>query len=150
MVHAYEFEIYPTGDGWFVAEPFDMEGATEGHSYSEAEFMAADWLQVMMEHLAIHEEPFPTPTYDHEPLHKGGKVICFAVRAGRDTVRKLTASDAARKLGVTPGRVTQLLDAGQLEGWREGHRTWITADSVEARLARGPHPGRPSQKQLAV
>ena len=67
----------------------------------------------------------------------------MGVEASRETVRKVPASEAARRLGVSPSRVTQMLAAGRLEGWREGRRTWVTLDSVEARLAEHPSTGRP-------
>jgi excisionase family DNA binding protein len=63
-------------------------------------------------------------------------------------VRKVTASEAARRLGVSPGRVTQMIAANQLEGYREGQRTWVTIDSIEARLAEAHPAGRP-RKVLA-
>ncbi|MBQ6524438.1 MAG: HicB family protein, partial [Atopobiaceae bacterium] len=69
----------------------------------------------------MHDEDIPVPTFGNEPQH-GDRVVVFAVEAGLDTVRKVTASEAARMLGVSPGRVTQMLGANQLEGWREGRR----------------------------
>lgn len=149
MVHVYEFEIFPE-DGWFVAVPFDFDGATEGRDFGDACEMAGDWLRVTVEDAAMHGKALPAPTFGNGPRHEGGRVIAFATDAGLDTVRKVTASEAARMLGVTPGRVTQMLDAGRLEGWREGHRTWVTVDSVEARLAESPKAGRPKKEPAAV
>lgn len=145
MLHAYEFEIYPEEEGWYLAEAYDFDAMTQGRTFNEAVLMASDLLRLNMEYMDIHGEPFPKPTYCNEPKH-GGKVICIAVDAGKDTIRKVTASEAARMLGVTPGRVTQMIDANLLEAWREGHRTWVTVDSVNARLAEKPHAGRPKKK----
>lgn len=141
MLHVYEFEIFED-EGWYLAVPFDMLGGTQGETYEECCEMAADWLRVEMEYRDMHGEGFPVPTFGNEPRN-GGRVVVFAVVAGKDTVRKVTASEAARMLGVSPGRVTQMLDANQLEGWREGRRTWVTVDSVEARIAEAPKAGRP-------
>lgn len=142
-MHVYEFEIYPD-EGVFGVEPFELEGGTCGADFDEAVLMASDWLRAMMEGYDIHEIPLPRATFGHRPNHRGGKIVCIAVDAGRDTVRKVTASEAARRLGVTPGRVTQMLDANQLEGWREGRHTWVTIDSINARKAERPCSGRPS------
>lgn len=142
MFHLYEFEVFESDDGWFIAAPFDWDGATQGETLEEACVMAADWLRIMCEDAAIHDYELPEPTFGNEPLN-GGRVLLVGIEAGLETVRKVGASEAARMLGVTPGRVTQMIEACLLEGWREGHRTWVTLDSVEARLAENPGAGRP-------
>ena len=147
MFHVYEFEVFED-EGWFLAFPFDFVGGTQGETYAEACEMAADWLRVECEHRAMHEEGFPRATFGNEPRH-GGTVIVVGVEASRDTVRKVTASEAARRLGVSPGRVTQMIAADQLEAFREGKRTWVTLDSIEARLAEEHPAGRP-RKELAT
>ena len=146
MFHLYEFELFED-EGWYLAFPFDWGGGTQGENLRDACEMAADWLRMMCEDRAIHDERFPEPTYGNAPRH-GGRVVLIGVEAGRDTVRKVTASEAARMLGVSPGRVTQMLDAGKLEGWREGRRTWVTLGSVEARLEERPKAGRPRRREL--
>lgn len=141
MFHVYEFEVFED-EGWYLAVPFDFQGGTQGESYAEACEMAADWLRTECEYRAMHEEPFPKATFGNEP-QRGGRVVVIGVEADRDTVRKVTASEAARRLGVSPGRVTQMIAANQLEGYREGQRTWVTIDSIEARLAEAHPAGRP-------
>lgn len=130
-------------------EPFDFTGGTEGRTIGEAEFMAADWLKTMLDSMDIDGEKPPAPTFGNAPRHNG-KVMCIGVTAGKDAIEKVTASEAARRLGVTPGRVTQMLDAGQLSGWREGHRTWVTLDSVKARIEEKPRSGRPPRKRATA
>ena len=144
MLHLYEFEIFED-EGWYLALPFDWDGGTQGTSFEDACEMAADWLRIMCEDCAMHAKELPTPTFGNEPCH-GGRVVLLGIQAGLDTVRKVSASEAARLLGVTPGRVTQMLDSNKLEGWREGRRTWVTVDSVEARLAEQPKAGRPKKE----
>lgn len=141
MFFIYEFEVFED-EGWFLAVPFDFVGGTQGETFAEACEMAADWLRVECEYRAMHDEDFPTATFGNEPRH-GGTVLVVGVEAGRDTVRKVTASEAARRLGVSPGRVTQMIAANQLEAFREGRRTWVTIDSIEARLAESHPAGRP-------
>ena len=41
-------------------------------------------------------------------------------------------------LGVTKGRVSQMVKANQLEAFRDGGTVWVTLDSIEARLAEKP------------
>ena len=142
MFHVYEFEVFES-EGWFVALPFGLDGGTQGSSYSEVCALTADWLRMTCEHLEMSGQAFPQATFGNKPRH-GGQIMIVGVDASLDKVRKVSASDAARMLGVSPGRVSQLLGAAQLEGWREGNRTWVTLDSVEARLAEAPKAGRPS------
>lgn len=148
MIHLREFEVFED-EGWFLALPFGLDGGTQGETFEDACEMAADWLRVVCEHHAMEGSELPAPSFGNEPVH-GGRVVLLGIDAGLDTVRKVTASEAARMLGVTPGRVTQMLGAGRLEGWREGRRTWIALDSVEARLAETPKAGRPRRDPVGV
>ena len=141
MLHLYEFEVFED-EGWMVALPFDLDGGTQGRDFRDACEMAAEWLQMEMEHRAMHDLEVPESSLGHEPQH-GGRVVTIAVHAGKDTVRKLSAADAARELGVTPGRVSQMIAAGQLEAFRDGHKTWVTEDSIKARINEKPKAGRP-------
>lgn len=49
-------------------------------------------------------------------------------------------------LGVSRGRVSQMLAAGQLEGFRRGRATFVTRESVKARLVEAPKAGRPHRE----
>ncbi len=59
----------------------------------------------------------------------------------------MTAADAARQLGVTPGRVSQLITAGKLVAERMAGGTWVAVSSVEEYSRSTRSPGRP-KKQL--
>lgn len=142
----YEFEVVPD-DGYLVAVPYDLDGGTQGKNFEELCEMVADWLRLTIEDHEIYGKPMPPSTFGHEPRH-GGRNVVFSVTAGRETVDKITASEAARELGVTPGRVTQMISAGLLVGWREGRNTYVTVDSVTQRLREGAHPGRPRTRPL--
>lgn len=141
MLHVYEFELFKDGD-MYLAFPYDMAGGTQGETIEEVCRMAADWLQTEMEYRDMDGEDFPEATFGNKPKH-GGQTLIVAVNAGKDTVEKVSASDAARMLGVTPGRVTQMIAAGYLHAFKEGYKTWVTVDSVNARLAEKPKAGRP-------
>lgn len=141
MLHVYEFEVFED-EGMLLAFPYDMDGGTQGANFKEACEMAADWLQMEMEYRVIHGLPFPEATFDNEPRH-GGRNVVVAVNAGVDTVLKVLPSEAARMLGVSPGRVTQMMDAGQLEWFEDAGRKWVTVYSIDARIAERPKAGRP-------
>lgn len=147
MLHVYEFEVFKDGDV-YLAFPFDMSGGTQGRTIKEASEMAADWLQTEMEHRAMHDLPFPEASFGNELQH-GGERLLVAVNAGKDSVPRITAAEAARRLGVTRGRVSQMIDAGQLETFEMDGRRWVTEYSVDARLADAPKPGRPKKTAMA-
>ena len=138
----YEFEVFRS-EGFYIAEPYDMEGGTMGETYEELCEMVADWLRGEVEYRDVHGIELPTPTFGNAPRH-GGANLVSTVAAGRETVEKVSAAEAARMLGVTPPRVTHMLASNLLEGWREGRNTYVTVDSLNARLADHPRVGRPA------
>lgn len=148
MLHIYEFEVFEGSDGWLIAAPFDMEGGTQGVDMREVSELAADWLQTEMEHRAMHDIPFPSATFGNAPRH-GGERLVVAVNAGKDTVPRMTAAAAARELGVSPARVSQMVKAGQLETFEYDGRTWVSRGSVEARKEEAPTAGRPRRAAMA-
>jgi len=147
MLHVYEFEVFED-EGVMIALPFDMDGGTQGADFAEVCEMAADWLKTEMEHRAMHGLEFPEATFGNEPREEGRTVI-VAVDAGKETVPRMTAAAAARELGVTPGRVSQMVKAGQLETFEMDGRTWVTRGSVEARKEEAPTAGRPKKPVTA-
>lgn len=60
----------------------------------------------------------------------------------------MTVSDAAEALGISPGRVSQLLDSGGLEAYQHGGTRMVTIASVNARKNNKPAPHRPKQKTI--
>lgn len=92
--------------------------------------------------------PFPNATFGNEPRH-GGRTIIVAVDAGKETVSRMTAAAAARELGVTPGRVSQMVKAGLLESFEMDGRTWLSRGGVEARKEEAPKAGRPRKAAVA-
>ena len=147
MLRVYEFEIFED-EGLFLALPYDFDGGTQGGSFAQACEMAASWLQCECEERTMHDKPLPEPSFGNEPKN-GGKTVIVAVSAGKDTVRKVRAAQAAEMLGVTRGRVSQMISTGQLESFRERGTVWVTEDSIEARLAEQPKAGRPRKSVMA-
>ena len=147
MNYIYEFELF-NDDNFILAFPFDFEGGTQGDSLQDVCSMAADWLQTELEHRLMHDLEIPKPTFGNTPQHADGRIVLISVQADRDTIRKMSAADAARTLGVSPGRVSQMIATHQLEAFKDGHKTWVTEDSVKARLAEAPKSGRPKKKPL--
>ena len=144
MLHVYEFEVFKDADV-YLAFPFDMEGGTQGSSLQEVSEMAADWLQLEIEHRTIHGLPFPKPTYGNKLNHDGERLL-VAVNVSKETIPRLTYAEAAKRLGVTRGRVSQMVSSGKLETFELDGRNWVTKYSVEARQEEKPKPGRPKKE----
>ena len=79
----------------------------------------------------------------------GGVLGVVSVEATLDSIPKVSASEAARMLAVGRSRITAMLAAGLLDGWRDGRNTWVTLDSVEARKADPRMAGRPRKAPVA-
>ncbi|MDM8270484.1 helix-turn-helix domain-containing protein [Thermophilibacter provencensis] len=132
LLGVFEFEIVKDDSG-YVAIPYDLGGATQGDSMDELCHMVVDWLKMTLEDYDMKGLSLPTATFGNAPRY-GGFNMVFAVQAGRETVEKITATEAARLLGISRARITQLLGASLLEGYREGRNTYVTMASVKARL----------------
>jgi len=142
MRYTYEFEFYP-GEKYLLAVPFDFEGGTFGDGPKDTAETAADWLIETINDYLLRQKQLPEPTYGNQPV-KGGLVALISVDASRDSIETVFACDAANMLGVSRARVTQLLNKGLLEGYRNGRTTFITLDSIKARLEESPKAGRPA------
>lgn len=135
MVYVCEFEFWTSPDGNVIAEPLsiDREG-TFGDDLDDAVESAADWLSMFIDDYLMKGKEPPRMSFGHEPTH-GGRVIAVAVSRTLGDIPAMTAADAARELGVTRGRVTQLCDEGKLESWRDGTKRMVSRASVESRKA---------------
>lgn len=146
MFVVYEFEVYK-GEEHYLAKPFDLPvGCAEGRAPQEAALDAANWLKTALDGYLLYENRIPEPTYGNKPQH-GGTILLIGVETGKEFIRRMSAADAARALGVTRGRVSQLIKAGMLDTFDLNGRTWVTTDSVEARLADPPRIGRPRKNK---
>lgn len=143
MQYTYEFEMWRGEKEWIIAA-FGIDGVTQGSDVEDACDSAADLLRETVRDYLMRGEHPPAPSFGNEPEHDGIRVI-VSVDASLDEVDKVSASEAARMLGVSNGRVTAMIDSGLLDGWKDGRNTWVTRDSVEARLAAPRAAGRPKK-----
>ncbi len=54
----------------------------------------------------------------------------------------ISSAEAAERLGLTPGRVRELIGSGAVRAHRVGHRFLVSRDDVDARASREPAVGR--------
>lgn len=131
MLYLYEVEIFKDGD-FYIAVPFDFEGATEGFSKQECLEMAADLLTSEIQHRLMHGKELTEPTVDNEPQY-GGKIYSFVIDTSLSSIPRMLKAEAARELGISQGRVSQLIRAGKLETFLYQDKEYVTKASVDAR-----------------
>lgn len=148
MVYVQEFEFYDSG-GCVIASPCGgLDGGTFGDDLADAVESAADWLSVMVDDYLVGGTELPEWSLGNEPTH-GGRVIAVAVDRNLCDIPSMTASEAAKALGVSSARVAQLINSGLLESWKDGSRRLVSKASVEARLESSPKAGRPKSRATA-
>ena len=143
--------LAPEEDGGYSVTFPDLPGClTCGDTLMESAEMAADAAKTYVASLMLHGERVPEASEHAVPDGCEGVYVFFETDegyiVGGDVI---SAAEASRQLGVTPGRVTQMLDSGALQGYRRGRRTYVTADSVSTRLAESPKAGRPRKAAMA-
>ena len=141
MQYTYEFERWRGEKQWCVA-PFSIGGATQGETVDDACESAADLLRETVRDYLVTGKELRVATFGNALEHNGVAVI-ISVDAAMEEIPRLSATEAAEKLGVTRSRITAMLASGLLDGWKDGRNTWVTLDSVQARLADNPKAGRP-------
>lgn len=143
MRYSYEAEFrYSDDDGaWYAEFPgFDGSAYADGATLEEAARNAAALLELTICDYLDSGKPLPAPAFHEPPL----SVISVEVDDGAVAAsRCMGVSDAAELLGVTPGRVSQLLSSGQLEAYEYRGTRLVTIASVNARRASAPRTGRP-------
>lgn len=119
MFYICEFEFYDDGEGSVAALCLNgWGGATFGDNLEDAGESAADWLTCMVDDCLMNRRELPPVELGHEP-QRGGMVVALAVPRELSNIPAMTAADAARELGVSTARVTQLANAGLLDSWKE-------------------------------
>ncbi|MCL2529827.1 MAG: helix-turn-helix domain-containing protein [Coriobacteriia bacterium] len=147
MQYTYEFEVFES-EGWLLAFPFDFDGGTQGEDWEDIAVMAADWLKIVVEDSLMHKYELPKATFGNE-LKNGGTRMIVSIETSLNSIDSVSATEAARLLGVSPSRVSHMIRDNLLEAYRDGNRTLITKASIEARLADPRKAGRP-RKDVVV
>lgn len=148
MQYTYEFEMW-RGERYWCIEPFGLGGITQGADVQDACESAADLLREIVRDFLMNRRELPAPTFGNEVRHEGVRVI-VSVDAALSDIPRVTAAEAAKALGVNRSRITAMLADGKLDGWREGRNTWVTQESLNARLKEGSRPGRPRKREESL
>lgn len=140
MVCVCDFEFYAADNGSVIANPLSIEAdALEAESLEEALEAAAEWLADVVDDAIVRGGELPDAAVvprgeAAEHPRRGGVVYPIAVVRNLSDVAAVPATEAARLLGVTRGRVAQLCAKGKLESWKEGTRRMVSLRSILERL----------------
>ena len=150
MYYTYEANLtYSKEDKiWYVDFPeFNGDAYTDGDTIEQAVKNAAEVLSLTLCDYIDSGIPLPKPSFSNPPK----TIVCVEVNDETIALSKcITVTQAAEELGVSPGRVSQLLSSGQLETYMNGTTRMVTIASVNARKANKPPAHRPRKKTAAV
>ncbi len=141
MRYTYDAIMTREDDGYVVSFPQFDGCVTAGDTRADALRNAADALSLAVAGALEDGEGLP-------PSRRVAEVLSVSVEVTRDdmdAMRCMTMSQAAEELGVTAGRVSQLVKAGALDVVEVGGRRLVTIDSVNARNANPPAAHRPAR-----
>lgn len=131
---------------WYASFPQFPGAFADGDTMQEAIGNAADVLRMFIAEYLDEGKPLPDSGIRDDTKAVISVDVSDSFRASS---KCMTVSEAADALGVTPGRVSQLLTAGQLEPYMDGGTRLVTIESVNARLSSKPRTGRP-RKEAAI
>ena len=134
MRYIYPAVITKNELGGFSAVVPDFECcATDGDTWREVIAMASEALELAIEGELSLQKPLPVPS-DVEPSNADERVVYLCVEVDASEALVL-ARDAAIMLGVTPGRIRQLLRTNALAGEKQGRDNYVYLWSISERLA---------------
>ena len=128
----------------YWAEVPDLEGCYgEGKTFNEVIESISNGLETHLAAMLEYGLDIPKST---KVEANEGEVVYVAVTPNEYTLKEpsVTASEASRRLNVTPGRVSQLIKAGKLKAKRDVGETLVTVDSIDAYASSARVAGRPS------
>jgi len=136
-------------DGRYSVELPDWGSATEGKGFEDAIRMGMDLLEVEITYALAFNRDIPQPVFGHK-LSSGEERLLLSVKTSSEEAQRIwpwiTTSEAAEKLGVTSGRIRQLVLDGLLGFEKNGRDLWVSRADVELRLAHPPRVGRPRRQ----
>ena len=143
----YEVELRPEADGGYSVRVPDLDGCySQGNTLNEALEMAADALVTYVAALMKHGAPIPSPIFGHR-APKNGKVVAIFFEADASyIIDAVSPSEAAIILGVSRGRVSQMIRSGVLDAYKIAGETRVDLASVKARLSAPRKAGRPRKE----
>lgn len=137
--------IRKSDGGGYWAEVPDLPGCFgEGATFIEAVSSISDGLETHLASLVEYGMELPAATKIE--AEDGDVAYVYAdVTASSLGAPSVSAAEAARRLGVTPSHVSQLIKAGKLSAERCACNTFVEVASIEAYMGGPRVEGRPKK-----
>jgi predicted RNase H-like HicB family nuclease len=149
--YVYQAIVTVDEDGAYNVEFPALPGCfTFGDSMQEAAEQAVDAASTYVAALLKDGLMVPEGTYRDAAPGETSLMVAFSTDESYIVEGEVvSAAEAARRLGVSAGRVSHMIASGILSGYRKGRRTYVTLSSIEARLKAAPAAGRPRKAAVA-
>ena len=149
--YLYEVELRPDEESGYSVKVPDLDGCySQGDSISEALEMAVDALITYTAALLKCGDVLPEPTFGHV-APAGGMVVALSFEADANyIIDGVSPSEAAMMLGVSRGRVSQMIRDGVLATYKHAGTRYVDLESIHARLAAPPSAGRPRKEFITT
>ena len=144
-MYLYEVIISKTSDDEYRASIPDIKDI-EITAAGEEEVLdnTANALRKTLQKYLLEGTSLPTTSFGHQPA-ENEHIVTLAIEVTLDKTEWFTVEESMSILNVTQPRISHLLRSGRLTAYREGRRTYILKDSLQAYLATPRHAGRPKK-----
>ena len=147
----YEAELTPNEyGGYSVSFPQLPEAFTFGHDMTESVQRAVEVLELIVAEYLDEGRRLPAPKFAG---YSDGVLHCaISIEVTPELIERtkcVTAGEAARLLGLTKGRITNMLNAGVLQAVPFGNDRLVTLASINDRIANPGKSGRPRKEAQA-
>lgn len=142
-MYVFAAVIRKNDDGGYWAEVPDLEGCFgQGDDFMDAVSSISNGLETHLAAMLEYGIDIPKPSVVKAD---DGDVIYVSANPCEYTlqVETVSAAEAARMLGVSPGRVSQLIRCGRLKAKRSPEGTEVTRESVDEYSSTRRGAGRP-------
>lgn len=141
--------IRESEDGGFWAEVPDLPGCLgQGDTFIETVESISNGIETHTAALLEDGSMLPHATRLNP---EDGEVVYVCANPETVTLREPTvsAAEAARRLHVSPARISQLIKAGKLKAQRSITGTLVTTASIDTYASTPRQPGRPKKAAMA-
>ena len=152
MRYTYEALLtWNVEDGVMEVDFPDLPGiCTYGRDFEEAVYMAADALELLIATTTMDGDALPRPTFGHSADDSSVIAISVNERPYADVIEFVSTAKAGRLLGITPGRVRQLIQTGHLKAKKDGRDHQVLLSSVEEYRKKPRKVGRPHAQRAVA
>lgn len=138
--YTYEGNLVVEDEGGYTVIVPQFDVAASGDSIAEACTEASGCLQLLVAEYVARGDALPESVFSDSP-----QVILTGIVTSEFVAETecLTVTEAAEYLGVTKGRISQLVKSGQLDTKEFHGRPMVTIESLNHRRKDQPGAGRP-------